>query len=152
MFWMRMGAKVAKARAALVKAGVYGLVSAERLDDAKHLPYTENLVNEVAVHALGQMPLAEVFRVLVPRGFVSASPRTGVTVAQLKAAGFEASCAREEWLAHRAQALAEEYGFVDPFAARGKRQCGFAGHRGGTARTRALGGGGDGRGGGFGER
>ena len=35
------------------------------------LPYTENLVNEVAVHALGQMPLAEVFRVLVPRGFVT---------------------------------------------------------------------------------
>jgi outer membrane protein assembly factor BamB len=84
------GAKVQTARAALVKAGVYGLVSAEKLDDAKHLPYTENLVNEVAVHALGQMPLAEVFRVLVPRGFVSASPRTGVTVAQLKAAGFEA--------------------------------------------------------------
>ncbi|HIG80823.1 MAG TPA: hypothetical protein EYQ62_04105, partial [Verrucomicrobiales bacterium] len=84
------GAKVQQARAALTKAGVYGLVSAEKLDDPRHLPYTENLVNEVAVRALGGMPLAEVFRVLVPRGFVTASPRAGVNEAQLKAAGFEA--------------------------------------------------------------
>ncbi|MBT5321140.1 MAG: PQQ-binding-like beta-propeller repeat protein, partial [Verrucomicrobiales bacterium] len=84
------GARVQRVRAALMKAGVYGLVSADKLDDAKHLPYTENLVNEVEVHALGQTPLAEVFRVLVPRGFVTVSPRAGVKEAQLKAAGFEA--------------------------------------------------------------
>ena len=54
------------------RAGLYGLVTAEPLPSATDLPYTENLVNVVVLPAPGKcdVPMAEVARVLCPRGVV----------------------------------------------------------------------------------
>ena len=79
---------VKKARVTLKTGGVYGLAFAETLTNPAHLPYTENLVNVVVVHSLGNTPLTEVFRILAPRGTLLISPGAGLNATKLKAAGF----------------------------------------------------------------
>ncbi len=60
-------ANVAKARAHIEKAGLTGKVSVEQWSGAR-LPYAGNLVNLLVAEDLGKVPMAEVVRVLVPRG------------------------------------------------------------------------------------
>jgi len=81
--------KTEKARKALRTGGVYGLAFAETLTNPAHLPYTENVVNVVRLNSLGNTPLAEVFRVLVPGGTLLALPGAGLNAAKLKASGFD---------------------------------------------------------------
>ena len=63
----RDAATVEKARAAIRRKGLYGPVSVDRFD-GKHLPYANNLVNLVVADDLGNVPRAEVMRVLAPGG------------------------------------------------------------------------------------
>lgn len=58
---------VQRARVELQQAGVYGEVSAELLVGSQ-LPYVDNLVNLLVSEELGEVPLDEVMRVLVPHG------------------------------------------------------------------------------------
>ncbi|HVC95053.1 MAG TPA: PQQ-binding-like beta-propeller repeat protein [Pirellulales bacterium] len=60
-------ARIAETRAALQAAGVYGPVSVDRFD-GKSLPYIDGMVNLVVAENLGDVPQAEVERVLCPRG------------------------------------------------------------------------------------
>ena len=60
-------ANVAKARDRIEKAGLTGKVSVEQWSGAR-LPYAGNLVNLLVAEDLGKVPMAEVVRVLVPRG------------------------------------------------------------------------------------
>lgn len=62
---------VAKARALLRSQGLYGRVSAARYDGLR-LPYADNTINLVVADALGDVPLAEVMRVLTPKGILMA--------------------------------------------------------------------------------
>ncbi len=67
-------ADLQKARSAIKAAGVYGTVSADRIEGAR-LPYAENLINLVVVDkhpdgAAKDIPLDELFRVLAPLGSV----------------------------------------------------------------------------------
>jgi len=59
--------KVEAAREHIHKLGLYGKVSVERFD-GKTLPYADNLVNLLVAEDLGQVPMAEVMRVLAPNG------------------------------------------------------------------------------------
>ena len=65
----RDAANVAKARAHIRSKGLYGPVSVDRFD-GRHLPYTDNLVRLVVADVLGDVPMAEVMRVLCPGGVV----------------------------------------------------------------------------------
>jgi len=58
---------VAQARKYLLSEGCYGDVSVRRFD-GRHLPYADNLVNLVVAEDPGQVPMAEVLRVLAPNG------------------------------------------------------------------------------------
>ena len=58
---------VQAARQYLQSLGVYGAVSAEKLQ-SKSLPYIDNLVNLVVAEDLGAIPMSEVMRVLCPNG------------------------------------------------------------------------------------
>jgi len=60
-------AKVAGARSYIREQGVYGPVSVERYSGSS-LPYSDNLVNLVVVQDAGNVPMAEIMRVLVPGG------------------------------------------------------------------------------------
>jgi len=60
-------ASVEAARKYIQSLGLYGPVSVEQRD-GKRLPYADNLVNLIVVDDLGQVPMAEVLRVLVPNG------------------------------------------------------------------------------------
>ena len=60
-------ANVAAARKNIHKAGLYGKVSVDRFV-GRALPYIENSVNLVVAEALGDVPPAEVMRVLCPNG------------------------------------------------------------------------------------
>jgi len=60
-------ANVARARACIRSTGLYGPVSVNRFD-GRRLPYAENLVNLVVAEALGNVPMAEVLRVIAPGG------------------------------------------------------------------------------------
>ena len=60
-------ANVAKARATARKAGLYGKVSVVQWSGAS-LPYADNLVNLLVSDDLGEAPMSEVMRVLVPEG------------------------------------------------------------------------------------
>jgi len=60
-------ANVAKVREHIHSLGLYGKVSAERFS-GKYLPYTDNLVNLFVSDGLGDIPMDEVLRVLVPDG------------------------------------------------------------------------------------
>ena len=61
-------ANVAKARAHIRSAGVYGPVSAYHWTTAPRLPYADNLVNLVVVDAEQDVPRDELLRVLAPGG------------------------------------------------------------------------------------
>jgi len=61
------GARVAKARETIFGKGVYGPVSVDRFD-GRALPYIDNLVNLLVAEDLGNIPMEEVKRVLVPNG------------------------------------------------------------------------------------
>jgi len=63
----RDAAKVAIARKSIRAAGVYGGVSVAHFFD-KQLPYVDNLVNLFVAEDLGEVPMEEVLRVLVPNG------------------------------------------------------------------------------------
>jgi len=63
----RAASDVAAARKNIAEAGKYGPVSADRLY-GNRLPYIDNMVNLLVVEDLGEVPLQEVLRVLVPRG------------------------------------------------------------------------------------
>ena len=58
---------IAKAREHIRAAGLYGPVSADTFD-GEHLPYADNLVNLLVAEKLGGVTMAEVLRVLAPRG------------------------------------------------------------------------------------
>ena len=58
---------VEKARATIRDAGAYGPVSVDHLT-GRVLPYTDNLINLLASEDLGDVPMNEVLRVLVPHG------------------------------------------------------------------------------------
>ncbi len=58
---------VEKAREYIKPLGVYGKVSVDRFD-GQWLPYINNLINLVVAEDLGDVPIAEVMRVLAPRG------------------------------------------------------------------------------------
>ena len=60
-------AEVDKTRQYAESRGVYGKVSAD-VFDGKRLPYADNLVNLLVSEDLGEVAMAEVLRVLVPRG------------------------------------------------------------------------------------
>jgi len=60
-------AKIAEARSYIREQGVYGPVSVER-HSGSLLPYSDNLVNLVVVQDAGNVPMAEVMRVLAPGG------------------------------------------------------------------------------------
>jgi outer membrane protein assembly factor BamB len=60
-------AKIAATRNALRQAGGYGDVSVDRFD-GKSLPYIDGMVNLVVAEDLGQVPVAELERVLCPNG------------------------------------------------------------------------------------
>jgi len=60
-------ANVQKARYHIRLAGAYGPVSVERFT-GKTLPYTDKLVNLLIAEDLGEVPIEEVKRVLVPEG------------------------------------------------------------------------------------
>lgn len=60
-------ANIEKARAHIRDAGIYGPVSVERFS-GKVLPYTDRLVNLLIAEDLGDVPMKEVLRVLVPDG------------------------------------------------------------------------------------
>ncbi len=58
---------VSKAREYIMSKGAYGRVSVDRLTDNR-LPYTDKLVNLIVTDNLGDIPMDEVMRVLVPDG------------------------------------------------------------------------------------
>ena len=60
-------ANVDKARTAVREAGLYGAVTIDRLRGAR-LPYVDNLVNLLVAENLESVPMAEVMRVLAPKG------------------------------------------------------------------------------------
>ena len=60
-------ANVAAARTHIRESGLYGPVSVDTFD-GRTLPYVDNFVNLVVADDLGQVPMAEVMRVLVPHG------------------------------------------------------------------------------------
>ena len=68
--------RVSKARSSLKSRGIYGLAFAEILASPSHLPYSENVVNGVILQTPSQVPLSEVFRILAPRGILSASAKS----------------------------------------------------------------------------
>jgi len=70
-------ANVAKARAHVRSLGLGGTVSVARLR-ANRLPYVENLVNLLVADDLGGVPMAEVMRVLAPRGVAIVAGRKTV--------------------------------------------------------------------------
>jgi len=58
---------IQQAREFIRSSGLYGPVSVEHFDGPR-LPYGDNLVNLLIADELGQIPMREVMRVLVPRG------------------------------------------------------------------------------------
>jgi len=60
-------ANVEKARAHVQSLGLYGPVAIDRLTGGR-LPYVEGLANLVVAENLGNVPMAEVMRVLCPNG------------------------------------------------------------------------------------
>ena len=60
-------ANVERARAHVRSLGLYGPVSIDTFD-GQRLPYVDNLVNLIVAEDLGEVPTAEVLRVLCPRG------------------------------------------------------------------------------------
>ena len=60
-------ANVAAVRSHIHSLGLYGKVSIDTFD-GKRLPYVDNLINLVVAEDLGDVPMAEVMRVLVPEG------------------------------------------------------------------------------------
>ncbi len=71
-------ATVEKARATIREKGLYGPVSVA-LFDGKHLPYIDNLVNLLVAEDLGDVPMGEVRRVLVPSGVAYVKGQDGWT-------------------------------------------------------------------------
>ena len=63
----RDAGNVAKARAHIQSLGIYGKVAVEQWS-GNQLPYTDNLVNLLVASDLGGIPMAEIMRVLAPRG------------------------------------------------------------------------------------
>ena len=63
----RSAQALAESRAHVRSLGLYGPVSVDRLRGAR-LPYIDNLVNLLVAEDLGDVPMAEVLRVLVPNG------------------------------------------------------------------------------------
>jgi outer membrane protein assembly factor BamB len=59
--------EVEKAIKTIMSEGLYGKVTVREFDGRK-LPYIDNLVNLVVAEDLGDVPMAEVMRVLAPRG------------------------------------------------------------------------------------
>ena len=59
--------RVEAARKHIASLGLYGRVSVD-VFDGKRLPYVENLANLLVAEELGDVPMAEVMRVLAPRG------------------------------------------------------------------------------------
>jgi outer membrane protein assembly factor BamB len=68
---------IAKARAHLRSKNLYGSVSVAQFD-GKTLPYANNMVNLLVADTLGDVPLAEAMRVLVPRGVLLVSGKKTV--------------------------------------------------------------------------
>ncbi len=90
-------AVVATAREELQARAYYGMVSAHSIAAGGRLPFAENLVNEIIVKEAG-VALPEIERVLTPGGRVVIDAGTGVSAAQVEAAGFEEVVADEEVL------------------------------------------------------
>ena len=58
---------IGQARRYIQSLGLYGKVSVDRFD-GRRLPYIDNLVNLVVAGDIGDVPIAEVMRVLAPKG------------------------------------------------------------------------------------
>lgn len=61
------GAKVESVREHINSLGLYGSVSVDAFD-GQRLPFIDNLVNLIVAEDLGEVPMAEVMRVLCPKG------------------------------------------------------------------------------------
>ena len=59
--------RLAGFRDGIIEEGVYGDVSADHFT-GDELPYIDNLINLLVAEDLGEVPMAEVLRVLVPQG------------------------------------------------------------------------------------
>lgn len=79
---------IEKAKEALHEEQVYGVASAETLQDYSHLPYTENLINLV-IAGPNTAEASEIFRVLVPEGAVVVTDPGSLNAANLEKAGFQ---------------------------------------------------------------
>jgi len=82
------GETISKTQTVLHSKNVYGVASAETVDDYEHLPYTENLINLI-VAGPGTAGIEEIFRVLVPQGAVILTAPGSMNPEKLEAAGFE---------------------------------------------------------------
>ncbi len=69
---------VERARRYIQSLGIYGPVSADRLD-GEHLPYVDNLVNLVVAEDFGGISMDEIVRVLAPEGAAYVKTQTGWT-------------------------------------------------------------------------
>ena len=75
-------------RTALRGENLYGVASAEPIENATRLPYTENLVNLIIVDQPTLVPLEEIFRVLAPHGSILFTATGKLTPSDLEKAGF----------------------------------------------------------------
>ena len=78
---------VTKIQSALHQQNLYGVASAELLEEPDHLPYTEHLVNLIVADETA-MPLTEMLRVLAPGGSLVLRKPGKLTEAELEKAGF----------------------------------------------------------------
>ncbi len=67
---------VSKAREHISSKGEYGRISVDKLTETR-LPYTNNMVNLIVAEDLGDIPMDEVMRVLVPNGVLMAKTDKG---------------------------------------------------------------------------
>ncbi len=100
-------AAVQAARKAIHSEGLYGLVSAERWQPAKGLPYAENLVNVAVLpdHLPAAPAPAEVARILCPGGILVV--QDGDVAVPFQAAGLEAVGRKGDWYVARKRWPAE---------------------------------------------
>lgn len=69
--------KVRQVREQLLKSTIYGPVAIEHFGGGSELPYIDNLVNLLVAESLGEIPLTEVMRVLVPHGVLMTKDASG---------------------------------------------------------------------------
>lgn len=81
-------AAVESIRGSIHRENLYGVASAEPLENPSRLPYTENLVNLIVVDKATLVPLSELFRILAPHGSLVVTEPGKLSPADLENAGF----------------------------------------------------------------